>query len=163
MHGLFVALHTVLLAGGSLLWLPRFDVDLVLRLLPRATVFMGVPTYYTRLLARVAEAPERVAGMSGMRLFTSGSAPLSAETHREFAERTGHAIVERYGMTETGMNTSNPYSGERIAGTVGLPLPGVELRICDPETGTPSPAGGVGMIEVRGSGKGPEEPAPRGV
>ena len=149
-HGLFVALHTVLLAGGSLLWLPRFDVDLVLRLLPRATVFMGVPTYYTRLLARVAEAPERVAGMSGMRLFTSGSAPLSAETHREFAERTGHAIVERYGMTETGMNTSNPYSGERVAGTVGIPLPGVELRICDPDTGAPIPCGDVGMIEVRG-------------
>ncbi len=146
-HGLFVATNVVLLAGAQMLFLPRFDLDEVLRLLPRATAMMGVPTFYTRLLDSPALTRESVAHI---RVFISGSAPLTAETHKAFAERTGHAILERYGMTETSMNTSNPYDGERRAGTVGFPLPGVELRIADPETGDPLPQGEVGMIEVRG-------------
>jgi malonyl-CoA/methylmalonyl-CoA synthetase len=113
----------------------------------RATVLMGVPTFYTRLL----DEPGLDAEAAGhMRLFVSGSAPLLAETHREFRARTGHAILERYGMTETSMNTSNPYEGERRAGTVGLPLPDVEVRVTDPESGVPMEQGGVGMLEVRG-------------
>jgi malonyl-CoA/methylmalonyl-CoA synthetase len=146
-HGLFVAATTLMLAGGTMLFLPRFDVDEVIRLLPRATTMMGVPTYYTRFLQYPALGRELCAHM---RLFTCGSAPLLAETHRKFSERTGHAILERYGMTETGMNTSNPYDGERIAGTVGFPLPGVELRIADAETGALLAQGETGMIEVRG-------------
>jgi malonyl-CoA/methylmalonyl-CoA synthetase len=148
-HGLFVACNTLLLAGGSMLYLPRFDADQVLRLLPRATSMMGVPTFYTRLLARADFTRESA---SHIRVFISGSAPLTAETHKAFAERTGHAILERYGMTETNMNTSNPYDGERRAGTVGFPLPGVELRITDPEAVEvrERPTGEVGMIEVRG-------------
>ena len=146
-HGLFVACNTMVVAGGSMLFLPRFDADEVLRLLPRATAMMGVPTFYTRLLADDRFTPE-LAGH--MRLFVSGSAPLLAETHRRFAERTGMAILERYGMTETGMLTSNPYEGERIAGTVGFPLPGVDLRVADAETGAELPAGDVGVIEVKG-------------
>ena len=118
-----------------------------MRLLPKATAMMGVPTFYTRLLSRPDFTRELVAHM---RLFVSGSAPLSAETHKEFEARTGHAILERYGMTETNMNTSNPYDGERIPGSVGLPLPGVEIRIADPETGAVLPQGEVGMIEIRG-------------
>ncbi|MBL8905367.1 MAG: malonyl-CoA synthase [Rhizobiales bacterium] len=145
-HGLFVALHTILLAGGTLLWLDRFDARAVLDSLPHATVLMGVPTFYTRLLG----LRELDAGRcSGMRLFISGSAPLLAETHRQFRERTGHAILERYGMTETGMITSNPYRGERIAGTVGYALPGVEVRIADAE-GRELPRGEPGVIEVKG-------------
>jgi len=108
---------------------------------------MGVPTYYVRLLA---EPGLDRAAAARMRLFVSGSAPLLAETHREFERRTGHPILERYGMTETNMNTSNPYDGERIAGTVGFPLPGVDLRVVDPETGAAVPDGEIGMIEVRG-------------
>jgi malonyl-CoA/methylmalonyl-CoA synthetase len=108
---------------------------------------MGVPTFYSRLLGEADFTRELVAHM---RLFVSGSAPLSAETHKEFSARTGHAILERYGMTETNMNTSNPYDGPRIPGSVGLPLPGVELRITDPETGAVLPQGEVGGIEVRG-------------
>ena len=108
---------------------------------------MGVPTFYTRLLQHPGLTREATAHM---RVFISGSAPLLAETHREFEARTGHAILERYGMTETNMNTSNPYDGARIAGTVGLPLPGVALRIADPETGTPLPQGEIGMIELKG-------------
>lgn len=148
-HGLFVACNVVLMAGGSMLFLPRFDLDEVLRMLPRATTMMGVPTFYTRLLSRPDFTRDAVAHM---RLFISGSAPLSAETHKAFAERTGHAILERYGMTETNMNTSNPYAGERIAGTVGFPLPDVELRVTDPDSteGKPLPQGDVGVIEVRG-------------
>jgi len=146
-HGLFVATNVTLAAGSSLLFLPRFDSDEIMRLLPKATVMMGVPTFYTRLLARPDFTRDLVAHM---RLFVSGSAPLSAETHKEFQERTGHAILERYGMTETSMNTSNPYDGERIPGSVGLALPGVEIRITDPETGAALPQGEVGMIEVRG-------------
>ena len=146
-HGLFVATNVILAAGGTMLFLPKFDADAILALAPQATVLMGVPTFYTRLLKHpglTAEAAGR------MRLFVSGSAPLLAETHRDWRARTGHAILERYGMTETGMNVSNPYDGDRIAGTVGLPLPGVEIRIRDPETGAAAPEGGIGMIEVRG-------------
>jgi malonyl-CoA/methylmalonyl-CoA synthetase len=146
-HGLFVATNVVLAAHASMLFLPKFDADEVIRLLPRASVMMGVPTFYTRLLEHPDFTRERVAHM---RLFISGSAPLLASTHDEFAARTGHAILERYGMTETGMNTSNPYDGDRIAGTVGFPLPGVELRVADPETGRLLGPGEVGMIEVKG-------------
>jgi malonyl-CoA/methylmalonyl-CoA synthetase len=146
-HGLFTATNTLLAAGGAMLFLPKFDLDEVFRLLPRATLMMGVPTFYTRLLADPRLTREAVAHM---RLFISGSAPLLAETHRAFFERTGHAILERYGMTETGMNASNPYEGERRPGTVGFPLPGVAIRITDPETGRPLPVGEIGMIEVKG-------------
>lgn len=146
-HGLFVATNVILLAGGSILFLPAFDLDEILRLLPRATTMMGVPTHYTRLLSR----PDFTRELAGhMRLFVSGSAPLSSETHREFEARTGHAILERYGMTETNMNTSNPYDGPRVAGSVGPPLPGVEIRIADPESGAELAPGEVGMIEIRG-------------
>jgi malonyl-CoA/methylmalonyl-CoA synthetase len=146
-HGLFVALNTLLMAGGSLLFLSRFDADTVIRLLPKATSMMAVPTFYTRLLHHPKLKPGLV---KHMRLFTSGSAPLLAETHREWGAKTGHSILERYGMTETNMNTSNPYADERIAGAVGFPLPGVSLRIVDPENGTPVARGDVGMIEVAG-------------
>ncbi len=146
-HGLFTAAITLMLAGGSMLFLPRFDAEEAIRLLPKATAMMGVPTYYTRLLQHPALTRELC---GHMRLFTCGSAPLLADTHREFFTRTGHAILERYGMTETGMNTSNPYDGERIPGTVGFPLPGVELRIVDPETGAALKQEEIGIIEVRG-------------
>ncbi|MDX5433036.1 MAG: AMP-binding protein, partial [Halomonas sp.] len=114
---------------------------------PRGTVLMGVPTFYTRLVADERLTPEATASM---RLFVSGSAPLTAETHQAFAAKTGHAILERYGMTETNMNISNPYDGERRAGTVGMPLPGVEYRITDRETHAPVPQGEIGMLEIRG-------------
>ncbi|SIT13226.1 malonyl-CoA/methylmalonyl-CoA synthetase [Roseivivax lentus] len=146
-HGLFVACNVTLVAGGSMIWLPGFSVEAVLDALPRATAMMGVPTFYTRLL----DAPGFTREVAGhMRLFTSGSAPLLAETHERFSARTGHAILERYGMTETGMNTSNPYDGDRRAGTVGFPLTGTELRIIDEKTGEEVPRGETGMIEVRG-------------
>ncbi len=145
-HGLFVAINCVLLNGSGMLFLPRFDAADVVRLLPRATVFMGVPTFYTRLL----DSPELTEeACRNMRLFTCGSAPLPERTFEDFRQRTGHRILERYGMTETGMNTSNPLDGERIAGTVGLPLPGVEVRIADGE-GHPVTQGETGMLEVRG-------------
>jgi len=146
-HGLFVAVNTVLLAGASLRFMPKFDAGAVIAAMAEATVLMGVPTFYTRLLADPRLTHEAAAGM---RLFVSGSAPLLAETHRAFEERTDHAILERYGMTETNMNTSNPYDGARIAGTVGPPLPGVSVRIADPETGRLLAAGAIGMIEVKG-------------
>jgi malonyl-CoA/methylmalonyl-CoA synthetase len=146
-HGLFVAVNTVLAARASLLFLPKFDAGEIIRLMPQASVLMGVPTFYTRLLADPRLDRELVANM---RLFISGSAPLLAETHREFSARTGQAILERYGMTETNMNTSNPYDGERIAGTVGFPLPGVALRIADAQTGRVLPDGEIGVIEVKG-------------
>ena len=146
-HGLFVASNVSLLAGGAMIFLPGFNVDEILRLMPRATSMMGVPTFYTRLLddARFTGDLAR-----HMRLFTSGSAPMLTETHLAFEARTGQRILERYGMTETNMNTSNPYDGERRPGTVGFPLPGVELKITDPETGKTLPQGEAGMIEVRG-------------
>ncbi|MEM9392762.1 MAG: malonyl-CoA synthase [Pseudomonadota bacterium] len=146
-HGLFVATNTLALAGGSLIFLPKFSTDEAIDRLPEATSMMGVPTFYTRLLDSPAFTPELVAHM---RLFISGSAPLLAETHTRFEERTGHRILERYGMTETSMNTSNPYDGERRAGTVGFPLPGVEAKVCDPETGAELPQGEIGVLEVRG-------------
>ncbi len=146
-HGLFVATNTILMAGASMLFLPKFDADTVFELMPRATTMMGVPTFYVRLVqdARLTEHATR-----HMRLFVSGSAPLLSETHKAFREKTGQAILERYGMTETNMNTSNPYEGERVAGTVGFPLPGVELRVADPETGAEMAQGEIGMIEVKG-------------
>jgi malonyl-CoA/methylmalonyl-CoA synthetase len=146
-HGLFVASHVALLSGASMVFLPKFDPGEILRLLPRATAMMGVPTFYVRLL----DDPRLTrSAAEHMRIFISGSAPLLAETHRSFFERTGHAILERYGMTETGMNTSNPYDGERVPGAVGLPLPGVEVRIAHPETGEILARDEIGMIEVRG-------------
>jgi malonyl-CoA/methylmalonyl-CoA synthetase len=146
-HGLFVATHVCLASRASMIFLPGFDAEEVLRLLPEATTLMGVPTFYTRLLDDPRLTREAVAHM---RLFVSGSAPLLAETHAAFEARTGHAILERYGMTETNMNTSNPYEGPRRPGTVGRPLPGVEVIVTDPETGAPLPQGEIGMIEVRG-------------
>jgi malonyl-CoA/methylmalonyl-CoA synthetase len=146
-HGLFVATNVTLMAGSSMIFLSRFDADWMMRLMPRATVMMGVPTFYVRLLQNPALSRETTAHM---RLFISGSAPLLAETHEAWSARTGHRILERYGMTETNMNTSNPYDGDRLAGTVGFPLPGVEIRITDPETGAALPQGSVGMVEIRG-------------
>lgn len=146
-HGLFVATNISLMAGGGMIFLPGLNMDDMIRLMPRATAMMGVPTFYTRLLDDARFTADLVAHM---RLFVSGSAPLLAETHVQFEERTGHRILERYGMTETNMNTSNPYAGDRRAGTVGLPLPGVEVVVTDPATGAALPQGEVGMIEVRG-------------
>ena len=146
-HGLFVATNITLFSGASMIFLPKFDPDRILGLMSRATVLMGVPTFYVRLLEDERLNTETTVRM---RLFISGSAPLLAETHREWQARTGHAILERYGMTETNMNTSNPYGGERVAGTVGLPLPGVEVIVTDPEAGAELPQGEIGMIEVRG-------------
>jgi malonyl-CoA/methylmalonyl-CoA synthetase len=146
-HGLFVASNTLMLAGGSMIFLSKFDAEQVMTLLPKATSMMGVPTFYTRLLRHPGLTK---AACAHMRLFTSGSAPLLAETHIEFKDKTGHALLERYGMTETNMNTSNPYDGDRIAGTVGFPLPGVEIRIAEPDSGKELPQGEIGGIEVRG-------------
>jgi malonyl-CoA/methylmalonyl-CoA synthetase len=146
-HGLFVATNVALMAGASMLFEQKFDASRIVSLLPRATVLMGVPTFYTRLLQQQgldAHAAKNI------RLFISGSAPLLSETHKAWRELTGHAILERYGMTETNMNTSNPYEGERRAGTVGFPLPGVSLRIADPDSGAALAQGEVGMIEVKG-------------
>ena len=146
-HGLFVALNTAFLNSSRVIWLPKFELESVMRLMPEATVMMGVPTFYTRLLGNAAFGKEQCARM---RLIISGSAPLLAETHQEFEDRTGHKILERYGMTEAGMITSNPYSaGERIAGTVGYALPGISVRIATPE-GVPVPVGEVGVLEVKG-------------
>jgi len=147
-HGLFVATNCLMIAGGTMLFAPKFDLDQVLALLPRATTMMGVPTFYSRLLGSDRFTRELA---KHIRLFISGSAPLSAEVHREFSARTGHAILERYGMTETNMNTSNPIDGERRPGTVGFALPGVGLRIVDTKTGRETPRGDVGIIEVKGS------------
>ena len=145
-HGLFVAVNTCLLNSGAMIWLPRFDADQVIRLLPEATVMMGVPTFYTRLLADDRFTRDLTAHM---RLFVSGSAPLLEETFHAFEVRTGQRILERYGMTETGMITSNPYRGERIAGTVGYALPDLSVRVCG-EEGKALPAGEVGVLEVKG-------------
>jgi malonyl-CoA/methylmalonyl-CoA synthetase len=146
-YGLFVAVNVALIAGATMIFQPRFDADAVVAALPRATSLMGVPTFYTRLIDHPGLTREATAHM---RLFVSGSAPLLDETHRLWRDKTGHAILERYGMTETGMIASNPYDGERRAGTVGFPLPGVSLRIADPEGGAPPPQGEVGVIEVKG-------------
>src|SRR5689334_19033083 len=146
-HGLFVASNVTLFARASMIFLPKFDPDLILKLMARATVMMGVPTFYTRLLQHPGLSKEST---KHMRLFISGSAPLLADTHREWSARTGHAVLERYGMTETNMNTSNPYDGERVPGAVGHPLPGVSIRVTDPETGKEIARDENGMIEVKG-------------
>jgi malonyl-CoA/methylmalonyl-CoA synthetase len=146
-HGLFVASNVTLFARASMIFLPKFDPDLIIKLMARATVLMGVPTFYTRLLQSPALTRESA---RHMRLFVSGSAPLLADTHREWFARTGHAVLERYGMTETNMNTSNPYDGDRVPGAVGHALPGVTVRVTDPETGKELGRETIGMIEVRG-------------
>ena len=146
-HGLFVAINVSLNVGASMIFLPKFDINVVMDKIGSATTMMGVPTFYTRMLA-----DERCnsKNLSHVRLFVSGSAPLLAETHREFEAKTGQRILERYGMTETTMNSSNPYDGDRRAGTVGFPLPNIELRVVDPETGDELPKGDIGSLEVRG-------------
>ena len=146
-HGLFVASNVTLFARASMIFLPKFDPDLIIKLMARATVLMGVPTFYTRLLQSPALTREST---RHMRLFISGSAPLLADTHREWAARTGHAVLERYGMTETNMNTSNPYDGDRVPGAVGHALPGVAVRVTDPETGKELARESIGMIEIKG-------------
>ena len=146
-HGLFVALNVTLVAGAALILLPEFNADAVLSALPGASVLMGVPTHYVRLLK---DPRINHASTQSLRLCVSGSAPLLVETHQEWQRRTGHAILERYGMSETGINTSNPYDGERRAGTVGMPLPGVSLRVVDVDSAAPLASDAVGMIEVRG-------------
>jgi malonyl-CoA/methylmalonyl-CoA synthetase len=148
-HGLFVASHGALLAGAKMIWFGRFDARKVVERLPEATVFMGVPTLYVRMLVEPGLSRQTCAHM---RLFIAGSAPLLIETFDEWRARTGHTILERYGMSETVMLSSNPYDGsqgERRGGTVGLPLPGVGLRICD-DKGHPLPSGEIGHIEVKG-------------
>ena len=146
-HGLFVAINTVLAAGAGLVLMPKFEGAAALAELPGATVFMGVPTHYTRLLQEPGLDPHSSASV---RLFVSGSAPLLAETLREFRARTGHTILERYGMTETLMNTSNPYAGPRVAGSVGPPLPGISVRVRGRDSGTPAAPDVIGMLEVHG-------------
>lgn len=145
-HGLFVATNVMLAAGGRIIFHPSFKLDALLDDLPGATALMGVPTFYTRLLSSERLTRDLV---RHMRLFISGSAPLLAETHEQFETRTGHRILERYGMTETGMNTSNPLDGERRAGSVGLPLPGTEIRVAD-DQGRQCADGEIGVVEVRG-------------
>ena len=147
-HGLFAAINTVLASGSSLLMLDTFDAASALKYLPQVSVFMGVPTHYTRLLQQTALNHEMTAGV---RLFVSGSAPLLAETHREFLLRTGHTILERYGMTETLMNTSNPYYGVRKPGSVGVPLPGTAVRVANASTGAlEREVDLIGALEVAG-------------
>ena len=145
-HGLMVALHTAMLNGSEVIFLPSFDVPTIIAELANATVMMGVPTHYTRLLAHLLFEPGLC---EGMRLFTSGSAPMSEAAHAEFTARTGHRILERYGMSEAGMITSNPYFGDRVPGTVGFALPGVEVRVCDTEGQELAP-GETGTVEMRG-------------
>jgi len=145
-HGLFVALGCALMSGSSMHFLARFDTDRVIDALPECTVMMGVPTFYTRLLAHPRFD---AAACANMRLFISGSAPLLAETFNDFAARTGHTILERYGMTETSMNASNPLEGERRAGSVGPALPGVSLRVVDDDNNE-LPAGEIGHLQVKG-------------
>ncbi len=146
-HGLFVAVNVALLSGATMVFMPRFDPEAVIAALPEATAMMGVPTFYTRLLDH-SGLDRRVC--ANMRLFVSGSAPLLAETHAAWRARTGFAILERYGMTETNMITSNPYDGERRPGTVGFALPEVSVRIADAESGAPIRQGEIGIIEVKG-------------
>ena len=146
-HGLFVAANMSLAAGATMIFLEKFEADTVLDHMADATVLMGVPTFYSRLVQSGRLTPETVAGM---RLFVSGSAPLLADVHLAFRAATGHAILERYGMTETCMITSNPHDGDRRAGTVGFPLQDVEVRIADREDGTALPRGETGAIQVKG-------------
>ena len=146
-HGLFVACSCALLNASEMIFFSKFDAKQAVKYLPDTTVMMGVPTFYTRLLAEETFTKEQAANV---RLFISGSAPLLEETFAEFEQRTGKAILERYGMTETGMNTSNPLDGERIAGTVGFPLPGTEVCIMD-ESGQPCATNGVGSLQVKGA------------
>ena len=146
-HGLFVATNITLMSGSSMIFLKGFDRDEVLTHIPSSTVMMGVPTFYVRMLSSEKLTKEYT---GHMRLFISGSAPLSPEVHRQFEIKTGHAILERYGMTESGMVTSNPYDGERRPGTVGFPLPGIEIRIVDTKKGFELTPGDVGSIEIRG-------------
>src|SRR3974390_354288 len=146
-HGLFVASNVTLFARASMIFLPKFDPETIIKLMARATALMGVPTFYTRLLQNPALNKETT---RHMRLFVSVLAPLLAETHREWFSRTGHAVLERYGMTETNMNTSNPYDGERVPGAVGHPLPGVSGRVTHPESRKEPGRDEIGMIEVRG-------------
>lgn len=145
-HGLFVATNVTLMSGCAMHFMPKFNADEVLAAMPDATALMGVPTFYTRLL----KSPDLAEASRNMRLFISGSAPLLAETHDQWRAATGHAILERYGMTETNMITSNPLEGDRRAGTVGFPLPGVEVKITSAESGAEVPDGEPGVIEVRG-------------
>ena len=148
-HGLFVALHGALINGSKMIWLSKFDPKLVLKKLPQATVFMGVPTLYVRLLAEPGLTQK---ACSNMRLFVAGSAPLLIETFTDWQQRTGHTILERYGMSETVMLTSNPYraeDGERRGGTVGFALPGVSVRVCG-DDGQSLPTGEIGAIQVKG-------------
>jgi malonyl-CoA/methylmalonyl-CoA synthetase len=145
-HGLFIASHCALLNATPMIFLEKFDASEVMARLPDATVMMGVPTFYTRLLGRSELTPDRVAHM---RVFICGSAPLTEQTFEEWEQRTGHRILERYGMSETIINTSNPLQGERVAGTVGFALLGQQVRVVD-EAGVPVPTGEVGMIEVAG-------------
>ena len=145
-HGLFVALHCALLNASTVIFHEKFDANRIIETLPDATVMMGVPTFYTRLL----EHPDLDrAACRNIRLFVAGSAPLRAENFKAFENRTGHQILERYGMTEAGMITSNPYDGERVAGTVGYPLPGVKARVADSD-GNALPGGEVGVLEITG-------------
>jgi malonyl-CoA/methylmalonyl-CoA synthetase len=146
-HGLFVAINTCLFSRATMIFLKKLDTDRIIDLMPRATVLMGVPTFYVRLLQNPRLTKDAA---QHMRLFISGSAPLLAETHREWSARTGHAVLERYGMTETNMNTSNPYDGDRVPGAVGFPLPGVTMRVTDPETGHELARNDIGMLEVKG-------------
>ena len=146
-HGLFVACNLCLISGAKIHFIQKFQTEKVIEYLPKSTVMMGVPTFYTRLLESKklnSQVTENI------RVYISGSAPLLSETHKEFEKVTGHKILERYGMTETNMNTSNPYDGERRAGTVGIPLPGINIRITDPETNVKLGSEKIGMIEIKG-------------
>ena len=145
-HGLFISTHCVLLSGARMLFHRRFDAALALRSLPRCTVMMGVPTYYVRLLA---EPGFDGAATAGVRLFVSGSAPLLMDTFRAFETATGQRILERYGMSEAGVITTNPLAGERRGGTVGLPLPGMEVRLAS-DGDLPVAAGEPGVVQIRG-------------
>ena len=146
-HGLFVAINTTMLSSASMIFMHSFEASRVVDRLKGATVLMGVPTHYVRLLAEDGLDKQAT---THMRLFTSGSAPLLAATHKEFTARTGHAILERYGLTETSMNTSNPYDGERRPGTVGMALPGIDVEIRSPDSGDLLDQGQTGSIEVNG-------------
>lgn len=145
-HGLFVALNTIVLAGGSMIFHPNFSVDRVIQDIGKTTSFMGVPTFYSRL---ISDDRLKKSNTANMRLFICGSAPLLAETHRAFEDKTGHRILERYGMTETTMITSNPYHGDRKPGSVGFPLPHIDVRICD-ETSKAVAVGQIGVLQVKG-------------